>query len=72
MIIINYIYVIEYTGGCTNRDVYLVGGPNGTVFHVEVCANNHQSIANNYHHCNRSEDGGVVCFEGDLSTLYLL
>ena len=68
-----------FTSGAIARGSAYFGQGSGSILLDNVqCAGNEVSILScshniiGSHDCSHSEDAGVVCLEGDLSTVYLL
>ena len=68
-----------FTSGAIARGSAYFGQGSGSILLDNVqCTGNESSIFScshnsiGSHDCSHSEDAGVVCFEGDLSTVYLL
>ena len=57
-------YFGQGSGSILLDDVQCIGNE------VSIFSCSHKSIGS--HDCSHSEDAGVVCLEGDLSTVYLL
>ena len=68
-----------FTSGAIARGSAYFGQGSGSILLDNVqCTGNETSIFScshnsiGSHNCSHSEDAGVVCFEGDLSTMHLL
>ena len=68
-----------FTSGAIARGSAYFGQGSGSILldnvqctgnEVSIFSCSHNSIGS--HDCSHSEDAGVVCLEGDLSTMYLL
>ena len=70
---------LHYISGAIARGSAYFGQGNGSILlndvqctgsEVSIFSCSHKSIGS--HDCSHSEDAGVVCLEGNISTIYLL